>query len=372
MADHSAWLILNRCPGLGASRICALHREFGSGPAILDRPPTQLRQFGLDDSAVRFLKTADKDKIAADLGWLKAADHHLLTLDDADYPVLLRKIADPPPVLYASGDPGVLAMPQLAVVGSRHPTPLGKDTAYEFSRYLARAGLTITSGLALGIDAAAHRGALAGGGKTVAVCGTGPDQIYPAANIKLARELSASGVLISEFPVATPARKHHFPQRNRIISGLTLGTLVVEAARRSGSLITARLAAEQGREVFAIPGSIHSPLSRGCHRLIRDGAKLVETVGDIYEELAAIAGVVLETGDSEAPETGPETAPDLDEDYVKLLELMGLEPVGVDLLIERSGLTAEEVSSMLLIMELKGHVESTPDGRYGRRIKRPQ
>ncbi len=372
MADHSAWLTLNRCPGLGAARISTLHREFGSGRAILDQPARDLRRFGLDDAAVRFLKAADKDAIAADLTWLEDAKHHLLTLDDGDYPVLLRKIADPPPVLFASGDPGILVMPQLAIVGSRHPTPLGKDTAYEFSRYLARAGLTITSGLAVGIDAAAHRGALAGGGKTVAVCGTGPDQIYPAANAKLAAELSSGGVWITEFPVGTPPRKHHFPQRNRVISGLSLGTLVVEAAQRSGSLITARLAAEQGREVFAIPGSIHSPLSRGCHRLIRDGAKLVETVADIYDELAAIAGLVLETSRAEAADANPEIAPDLDKDYVKLLEIMGPEPVPVDLLVERSGLTAEEVSSMLLIMELQGHVESTPDGKYGRRIKRRQ
>lgn len=370
MADHSSWLLLNRCPGLGASRIGALHREFGSGPAILAQPAGELRRFGLDDAAVRFLKATDKNEIAADQTWLEVADHHLLTLDDADYPVLLRNITDPPPVLYASGDPGVLAMPQLAIVGTRRPTPQGKDTAYEFSRYLACTGLTITSGLALGIDAAAHRGALAGDGKTVAVCGTGPDQIYPGANARLAKELAVNGVLITEFPVGTPPRKHHFPQRNRVISGLALGTLVVEAARRSGSLITARLAAEQGREVFAIPGSIHSPLSRGCHQLIRDGAKLVETVGDIYDELAAIAGLVLKTGDTEASDTGPETAPDLDEDYVKLLEFMGPAPAAVDSLVERSGLTPAEVSSMLLIMELKGHVESTPDGKYGRRIKR--
>jgi DNA processing protein len=267
-------------------------------------------------------------------------------------------------------------MPQLAIVGARNPTASGSEMAFGFAEHLAGCGLTITSGLALGIDAASHRGALACGGTTVAVCGTGLDVIYPKAHRQLAAEIERNGALISEFPLGTPAAKANFPRRNRLISGLSLGTLVVEAAVQSGSLITARLAAEQGREVFAIPGSIHNPLARGCHRLIRQGAKLVETAEDIFEELRPLVGVlqapkgehhlnIAALAQRKAVATKASARP-LDKGYEILLDAIGFEPTGVDLLVVRTGLRADEVASMLLILELEGHISSHPGGLYVR------
>ena len=221
--------------------------------------------------------------------WLAGAGRSLVTWGSPGYPALLASIEDAPLTLFVEGDAGALALPQLAIVGSRNPTQIGRDTASQFAKHLAASGLAITSGLALGIDAAAHRGALLGPGRTIAVLGCGLDRIYPRENTELARQIVASGALVSDLPTGVPPLKQHFPRRNRIISGLSVGTLVVEAALQSGSLITARLAGEQGREVFAIPGSIHSPLSRGCHRLIRQGAKLVESVDDIFPELGRAA-----------------------------------------------------------------------------------
>jgi len=235
---------------------------------------------------------------------------HILTLHDPAYPALLKEIADPPPLLFVRGDPAVLSRPQLGIVGSRNPTPGGRSLAEDFARSLSRCGLVVTSGMALGIDAAGHRGALRGGGTTLAVAGTGPDRIYPARHRDLARAIVEQGAIISEFAPGTPALPSNFPRRNRIISGLSLGVLVVEAACRSGSLITARLAAEQGREVFALPGSIHNPLARGCHHLIRQGAKLVEDIEDIVEELGPLAAVISHrSGDGEAGDKPAETLP---------------------------------------------------------------
>jgi len=251
------------------------------------------------------------------------------------------------------------------MVGSRNPSTPGQETAREFAHHLAASGLTITSGLAIGIDGACHSGALEADGITIAVAGTGLDRVYPASQHTLAHEIAQQGALVSEFPTGTQVRPGNFPRRNRIISGLSLGTLVVEAAEKSGSLITARLASEQGREVFAIPGSIHNPLARGCHRLIRQGAKLVETAGDILEELAPLLQDLKPLPQTEHMDSDRQE-PVLDSDYKLLLECMGFDSVQVDTLIERSGLTAEEVSSMLILLELDGHVSSAPGGIYCR------
>lgn len=295
--------------------------------------------------------------------WLAEAGHRRILRGAADFPALLAAIADPPDELFVAGDASVLHLPCLAVVGSRNPTQGGVQNAFEFARFLGRSGFCIVSGLAAGIDAAAHRGALAAGAKTVAFLGHGIDTVYPAANRDLAAEIAAQGALVSEFPLGTPPTRNLFPQRNRLISGLSLGTLVVEAARHSGSLITARLAAEQGREVFALPGSIHNPMARGCHRLIRDGAKLVESGEDIVAELGALAGRVLQFAD-EAPETAPALATGDDDDYRKLRDHLAHDPVTVNELASRSGLTIDQVSSMLLILELDGIVEKLSGGRY--------
>ena len=297
--------------------------------------------------------------------WLQHEDHHLIRFGDDAYPALLAGIAGPPAQIYINGDPEVLHLPALAIVGSRNPTAGGAQNAFEFARHLGKTGFCIVSGLAQGIDAAAHRGALAAGAPTVAFLGHGIDRVYPAANRELAREIAAGGALVSEFPLGTAPGRALFPQRNRLISGLSLGTLVVEAARRSGSLITARLAAEQGREVFAIPGSIHNPLSRGCHQLIRQGAKLVEAADDIVSELAPLAGHLLGSmHEPESPRPEQAAADEADAEYIRLLEALGHDPVTADDLVERSGLTIDQVSSMLLILELEGKIEKLSGGRY--------
>jgi len=272
--------------------------------------------------------------------------------------------------LFVRGNAALLNSPQLAVVGSRNPTPYGRDAAANFAKHLSLLGLTITSGLAAGIDAAAHVGCLHGAGRTIAVCGTGLDQVYPRSSTRLAEDIvTAQGALISEFPLGTPALKHHFPQRNRLISGLSVGTLVVEAALHSGSLITARLAAEQGREVFALPGSIHSPLSKGCHQLIRQGAKLVDNMDDILSELTPLLSRVLGSTPSALPQHHEIKAVSenrLDKNSEILLDALGFEPAGIDQLVERSGLGADAVAALLLILELDGHIATSPGGLYVR------
>lgn len=290
---------------------------------------------------------------------------HRLALDDPRYPHLLREIARPPPCLWVRGDPAVLALPQLAIVGSRNATPGARDTARAFAAYLAARGFAVTSGLAEGIDAAAHAGALAAGGVTIAVCGTGLDVVYPRQHESLARAIVAGGgALVSEFPPGTGPKRAHFPQRNRLIAGLALGTLVVEASTTSGALITARCAGEAGREVFAIPGSIHNPLARGCHQLIRQGAKLVESATDIVDELGGLlASLDMAPAAPASDSTGADA---LAEDYRRLLEQLGWDPVDVDTLVQRSGLTTGELSSMLLILEMQGLVRSLSGGRYQR------
>ncbi len=299
-----------------------------------------------------------------DLEWAGAPCHHIVDSKSSDFPELLQQISGPPQRLYIEGNKDALHLPALAIVGSRNPTQGGKQNAYEFAKYLGQSGFCIVSGLAQGIDAAAHEGALDAGAMTVAFLGHGIDQVYPAANSQLAKRIAKQGALCSEFPLGAEPRREHFPQRNRLISGLCLGTLVVEAAKRSGSLITARLAAEQGREIFAIPGSIHNPMSRGCHQLIRQGAKLVESAADIIDELAPLVEHLLQT--IEEPAT-PHASPDHDDnDYQMLLEALGFDPVTTDQLAKISGLTIEQVSSMLLILELEGKIEAQAGGRYSR------
>ena len=349
-----------RAPGVGPVRYARLLDRFGSAAAALAADRAEWARLGLPDAALDYLREPDWRRVEQDLAWLERAGNHLLVLDDARYPPLLRQIDQPPPLLFVHGDPACLRTPQLAVVGTRNPSPPGRETARQFAAHLAEGGLTITSGLALGIDAAAHRGALAGEGLTIAVMGTSLDRVYPAKHRDLAHAIAERGALVSELPIGTPALAENFPRRNRLISGLALGVLVVEAAIQSGSLITARLALDQGREVFAIPGSIHNPLAKGCHALIRQGAKLVETATDILEELGPLAAA----GAGESPAAAAPAA--LDDDYRQLLAAMGDAPAGVDLLVERCGLTAEAVSSMLLILELEGYVAAVPGGYYCR------
>ena len=352
---------MHRTSGVGPATFTKLLEQFSDPEAIFANISSAR---GVSDKVKNNLSNPDWAVVEEDLVWLSQPNRHAIMIDDPRYPILLKNIPDPPIILFVHGDPDLLSQWQIALVGSRNPTASGRDTAYDFARFLAESGLTITSGLALGIDAAAHQGALAVQGKTVAVLGTGLDRVYPAKHRDMAHEIASTGALVSEFALGTPPRAENFPRRNRIISGLSLGTLVVEAALRSGSLITARMALEQGREVFAIPGSIHNPLVKGCHRLIREGAKLVETASDILEELGALAGVETTTNAISTPVTDNKL--EIDADYQLLFESLGYDPIGIDVLIERCGLTAETVSSMLLLLELQGQVESLPGGRYVR------
>jgi DNA processing protein len=363
-----AWALLARSPSLDRERLLPALSAAGCAAELTRASPTRLAEWLLPAAAIEFLRAADEAAVNRDLEWLAGApDRHLVSLQSALYPPLLLQSVGAPVALYVRGVPTVLSLPQLAMVGSRNPTASGRETAFQFARHLAGCGLVITSGLAVGIDSASHRGALAAGQPTVAVCGCGLDAVYPEENESLAVEIARTGALASEFPPGTPPLRQNFPQRNRIISGLALGTLVVEAASRSGSLITARFALEQGREVFAIPGSIHSPLSRGCHQLIRQGAKLVETGDDVLAELGVIAAAGAQFAATAAAASGGVAAPELDKEYEILLDALGFDPLGVDALAERSGLKADAVASMLLILELQGAIEAHPGGRYCRR-----
>jgi DNA processing protein len=301
--------------------------------------------------------------------WAEQDGHHVITPNDAAYPPLLKNISDPPKMLMILGDLSALSDPQIAMVGSRNMTPYGRSNAFEFAKDLAQSGITITSGLAHGIDGQAHRGAIAGGGKTIAVLGTSIDIIYPSAHETLAQEiLDTGGAIVSELPLGTRATKFTFPQRNRIVTGLSLGTIVIEAALKSGSLISARLAMEQGRDVFALPGSIHSPLSKGCHQLIQQGVKLTQSSSDILLELAPHLKTFLHDDNQAtlALETTPlentSSAPHLDAEHLTLLEEIDYNLTPVDALIERTGVDASAVCSMLLRLELESLIEHIPGG----------
>ena len=360
---------------MGGARLIRLVEALGGIDAAVSAPHAELKRAGLDETTIHAFRNYDSSLLQSDTEWLAASTHHLLTWESDQYPALLRDIPSPPAALFIDGDPDVLWQPQIAVIGSRNPTAGGRDNALDFATELARQGLTVTSGMASGIDSSAHGAALDAGCQTVAVAGTGLDIVYPASSRELASIIRRQGVLVSEFPPGTPARRKHFPSRNRIISGLSLGVLVIEAGLNSGTLITARMAGNQGREVFALPGSIHNPMSKGCHRLIREGAQLVETVAQIMEELAPMAGQLagelekqLEQGEQGSLEIGAqEPQLEQDPDYRMLWSCLSFDPKQVDAIIEQSGLTAPAVSAMLLMLELRGKVEAHPGGAYSRK-----
>ena len=347
-----------RTPGVGPRtflrilEVCTPEQLFSQARRL----PAELN---LPRRSIDFIKNPDWGIIDQDLIWLEQPDNHLLSIDDPAYPRQLLEIPDAPPLLFVRGSVELLSRPQIAIVGSRNPSSQGKRTARDFAETLAACGFIITSGLALGIDAASHIGALHSTGLTIAVAGTGLDRIYPARHKQLAMDIVENGALISEFPLGTTAKAGHFPRRNRIISGLCIGLLVVEAARQSGSLITARLSLEQNREVFAIPGSIHNPLARGCNALIREGAKLVETTDDILEEFSQYNQT------HEQKETAPEQSM-LDLEQQNLLNLIMYSPTSVDMLVNETGQSVEVISSMLLLLELQGYISSVSGGGYTR------
>jgi DNA processing protein len=352
-----AWLKLGLVAELTPASFRRLLGEFGDPEAVCAAGRSALGRIIPNEVADAILRGPDATRIDFALRWLEEPGNRIISLADAAYPRLLLEITDPPPLLYVKGDSELLDRAALAVVGSRNATPQGTANAEAFARELSDGGFTVISGLALGIDAAAHRGGLAGASSSLAVVGTGLDIVYPARNRDLAHQLAAQGALVSEFPLGTPALSGNFPRRNRLISGLARGCLIVEAALRSGSLITARYALEQGREVFAIPGSIHSPLSKGCHQLIKQGAKLVESSNDILEELGAAVRVQNATLGGKV---------DVSPEHVELLAALGFDPLDLNTLCERSGLTPETASAMLLTLELDGTVSRLPGGKFQR------
>ncbi|GAA0232971.1 DNA-processing protein DprA [Castellaniella daejeonensis] len=395
-----AWIRLSLEPELGAARIRLLLSVFGMPQDIVAATTGSLARY-LDPAMAARLRQPPgpelQSAIDRTLEWLQAADHHLLTLADPHYPRALYALADPPPLLYAHGRLDILTRPMLAIVGARHATVDGERNAHAFARHLALKGWCVVSGLASGIDGAAHAGALdAGeaGGSTLAVLGTGIDRVYPPAHHTLAHRIATHGLLLSEFPLGTPGLPYHFPQRNRLVAALGQGVLVVEAAARSGSLTTARLAGELGREVFAIPGSIHSPLSRGCHALIRQGAKLVESGQDIIEELRqgalpglrtppapdaekdiaaadAAPGSAPEASAGTAGEPGADTSPGIGPDARALLGRIGRDPVGLDILQADLDWPIDRLMSQLTLLEVAGRIDRTGNGRYRRRSEPP-
>jgi DNA processing protein len=374
-ADMEALLRLLEAGGRAAPRRALLERH-GGPRAALAAGAHAWREAGCDEAQRRALERKDAPSHRRARAWLAQPGHHLLGWHDPDYPALLRRAPSPPLALFVAGDPALLWHPAVAIVGSRSPTTGGRDNAGAFARAIAGAGFGVTSGLAVGIDAAAHAAALDAGGVTVAVLGNGIDRPFPRANAALCARIAERGAVVSEYPPGTAGQRGHFPARNRIVAGLSLGVLVIEAAARSGALITARLAGDAGREVFAVPGSIHNPKARGCHRLIRDGAALVEDAGEVVAALAPVAGGLGEAlrRRLDAPNQGPSPpsggaagagSPD-DPDYNRLWQALGHDPIGMDRLAERTGLTAAELSSMLLLMELDGRV-AVDHGRYARR-----
>jgi DNA processing protein len=356
--EQLAWLKLTLVPSINARTQQVLLSRLGSALAVTQAPPGTLAGIVGGERASALVRGPQAEVLDAAVQWLAAAGRHLVTLADEDYPQALLQIADPPSVLYVHGRRDLLNAPAIAIVGSRNATPVGVRDAESFAHALSEAGLCVVSGLALGIDAAAHRGGLSGRGSSIAVMGTGADRIYPAANRTLAHRLAQEGCLVTDFPVGTPAATGNFPRRNRLISGLSRGVLIVEAAMQSGSLITARLAVEQNREVFAVPGSIHSALSKGCHALIRDGAKLVESADDVLAEL----GLATRTAQKPQPEPSH-----------PLLEAMGFAPVSIDEIATRTRIPASSLAVQLTQLEIEGKVQALDGGRFqridGRRIE---
>ncbi len=356
LVEKSLWVSLNQIHGIGSQTFCQLLKIFGSPANVYAASYHQLTKVVSDSIASMIAQGPDQDALTDTLQWLSHTNNHLVTLADKHYPKALLEITDPPPLFYAKGNLTLLNQPSIAIVGSRNASVQGEKNAEAFAHDLCEHGLCIVSGLALGIDGAAHRGALKANGATIAVVGTGLDIVYPAKHRDLAHQIAERGLIISEFALGTPSKPQNFPKRNRIISGLSQGCLVVEANLQSGSQITARLAAEQGREVFAIPGSIHSPMAKGCHQLIKQGAKLVDCIQDIVEELNlsnAFTDII-----QESKNTPTNNHP--------LLDLMGYDPINLENLVSISNLTVSEVSSMLMLLELEGRVVSLAGSQYQR------
>jgi len=364
--DVLAWMVLSRTPRLDVPTISRAFQDLNCASAnrLLRDAGAALQSATLPAVARGFLAGASANE--RERAWIRHPHHHVVPFVDERYPRQLHDCPGAPVVLYVAGDAAVLNDPQLAIVGSRNPTAAGRQNAFEFARDLAACGLCITSGLAEGIDGAAHRGAIDAAGVTLAVLGSGVDVIYPPCNRNLGLKIEQHGALISEFPLGTPPRPKNFPRRNSTIAALSLGTLVIEAALRSGSLITARLAGEHNRELFAIPGSIHNPLSRGCHELIRNGAKLTETTADILTELNFSGVGWRRSGGDLQPSGQADLVPGMDKGHKILLDALGFDPADLDALVVRTGLQPQTVSSMMLILELEGHVQAAPGGRYSR------
>ncbi|MCZ6723090.1 MAG: DNA-processing protein DprA [Gammaproteobacteria bacterium] len=357
----ASFIRLHHVFGIGRVSLISLGENFDDNfNYVTSASRSELQVAGLNRETIDLILKPDQARVDRELEWAEQSGNQIICYDDASYPALLRQTVNFPPLLYCSGNIDLLASPQIAIVGSRHCTPGGAKTATDFARVLAQSGLTITSGMATGIDTHAHLGALACGGNTIAVTGTGLDRIYPSSNRQMAYDIHEKGLLVTEFPLGTSPRSDNFPRRNRIISGLCVATLVVEAARRSGSLITAHQAVEQGREVFAIPGSIHNPQARGCHQLIREGAKLVDQASDIIEELGSLLGFIAQQQINQTSDI------QLDQEAIGLLEVIGYDPVSADALVERSGLTIDKLSSMLLSLELSNLIQSAPGGCFVR------
>jgi DNA processing protein len=350
-----AWATLAH-KALPQRALVALLRQFGDAATVLGASRAELARAASPAVADLVAAPIEREAFDATSRWLDDPSHHLIAWDDSDYPHALLEVGNAPPALFFMGRRELLARRAFAIVGSRHGTPQGLETAREFAHALGAAGLAIVSGLALGIDAAAHEGALGTQGSTLAVVGTGLDRVYPARNRDLATRIARDGALLSEYLPGTPPRKENFPRRNRLISGLARGVLVVEATLSSGSLITARLAGDQGRDVFAIPGSIHSPFSKGCHKLIREGAKLVETAQDVLDELTVGAPEKRVSPEPSRAEPRPDTT--------RLLVAMGYDPVGVDVLVRRTGAAPESVTAELVMLELAGRIAALPGGYW--------
>ncbi|MCK5810642.1 MAG: DNA-processing protein DprA [Cocleimonas sp.] len=372
----AAWVTLWRVSGVGCAHYKTLLDAFQTPENVLNANSEQLKKTGISEKLIKNIGAQTLSSADPDMQWLQASDqHHLITFEDPRYPQRLKEIPASPPLLYVHGNPDLLNDPQLAIVGSRNPTQGGQNNTYEFSKYLAATGLCITSGMALGVDGLAHKGALDVDGITIAVIATGIDRVYPARHRDLAHRIVAKGAIITELPIGVSPLARNFPRRNRLISGMSLGTLVVEAAVKSGSLISARYASEQGREVFAIPGSIHNPLARGCHQLIRQGAKLIETAEHILEELAPqLKQCLLNASEANLDnEIAPaennsniDDSPLADADQWLVLETMGYDPISIDQLVIQTGLTAEVLSSILLLLELNGFIAASGRGNYTR------
>jgi DNA processing protein len=359
--EVALWVALNQINGLGNAGLYQLLTKFGSPENIFSAGISQLKSVVSDEIATTIHQGIRQENIQATLEWLDKEHAHIITLGDRHYPEQLLQISNPPVILYALGDLQLLSHPAIAIVGSRNATPQGEKNAESFSKDLCDQGFCIISGMALGIDGAAHRGALKSNGATIAVVGTGLDIVYPAKHRELAHQIASNGLILSEFPLGTPSKAQNFPRRNRIISGLSLGCLVIEANIDSGSMITARLAAEQGREVFAVPGSIHSPVSKGCHQLIKQGAKLVESSADIIEELKNVIPTHSPIGPmAHKGQNTPESN--------SILALMGFDPTSFESLLSASGLTPETLSSMLMLLELEGKVAALAGGKYQRLV----